>query len=209
MVMSKFNFAVLISGSGSNLQAMIDAIDSKIIDGSICCVLSNNPDAYGLKRAKKADIPVEVINHKEFTSREEFDEAMIKRLYKYKPKLVVLSGFMRILSQVFVNQFHGRLLNIHPSLLPKYPGLNTHQRVLDSGDKYHGVTIHFVDTTLDGGPICAQSQLLVKTKSAEKLQNQIHDLEHSLYPKVIDWFSKKRLKLVEGIAYLDNKPIKI
>ncbi len=207
--MSEFSFAVLISGNGSNLQAMIDSVREKKISGQICCVVSNNPEAFGIERAKRAKIPVEVINHREFSSREEFDSEMIKGLEKYKPNLVVLSGFMRILSPVFINHYHGKLLNIHPSLLPKYPGLDTHQRVLDSGDKYHGVTIHFVDSTLDGGPICAQSQLTVNTRSAEELQNEIHSLEHVLYPKVIDWFSKKRLKLVKGIVYLDNRPIKL
>ena len=207
--MSEFSFAVLISGNGSNLQAMIDSVREKKISGQICCVVSNNPEAFGIERAKRAKIPVEVINHREFSPREEFDSEMIKGLEKYKPNLVVLSGFMRILSPVFINHYHGKLLNIHPSLLPKYPGLDTHQRVLDSGDKYHGVTIHFVDSTLDGGPICAQSQLTVNTRSAEELQNEIHSLEHVLYPKVIDWFSKKRLKLVKGIVYLDNRPIKL
>ena len=207
--MKTFKVAVLISGNGSNLQALIDNFkkEESIID--INCVISNKQNAFGLERAEKASIDNHFIDHKKFDNREDFDQRLIKILEGYNPDLIVLAGFMRILSEVFVDKYIGRLINIHPSLLPKYPGLETHKKVIENEDSHHGVTVHYVDKTLDGGPICAQSQLLVKTKSAEKLQNQIHDLEHSLYPKVIDWFSKKRLKLVEGIAYLDNKPIKI
>ena len=205
--MDKFTFSVLISGNGSNLQAMIDAIKEKKIKGSINCVLSNNADAYGLKRAKKAQIPTEIIDHKKFNSREKFDASMIKILEKYNPDLIVLSGFMRILSPFFIKHYLGRILNIHPSLLPKYPGLNTHQRVLNKRDQYHGITIHFVDETLDGGPICAQSKLRVQTQSIQKLEAEIHALEHDLYPKVINWFGEGRLKLLKGVACLDQEPI--
>ena len=114
---------------------------------------------------------------------------------------------MRILSPFFIKHYLGRILNIHPSLLPKYPGLNTHQKVLNGGDQYHGITIHFVDETLDGGPICAQSKLKVKTQSIQKLEDEIHDLEHDLYPKVINWFGERRLKLLKGVACLDQEPI--
>ena len=133
--MTDFLFAVFISGSGSNLQAMINAVKEKKVSGKICCVLSNNEEAYGLIRAKKAGIPTEVINNDDFDNREDFNNEMIKVLAKYEPDLIVLAGFMRILSPLFVKVYNGKLLNIHPSLLPKYPGLNTHERVLESSDK--------------------------------------------------------------------------
>ena len=151
--MTNFSFAVLISGNGSNLQAMIDAIEGNQISGKICCVLSNKEDAYGLQRAQEVKIPTEVVSNKDFETREEFDTEMVKVLSSYNPDLVVLAGFMRILSPVFINAFSGKILNIHPSLLPKYPGLNTHERVLESSDSIHGITVHFVDESLDGGPI--------------------------------------------------------
>ena len=193
--MNNFTFAVLISGNGSNLQAMIDAVEKKKILGQVCCVLSNKKNAYGLIRAKGAEIPTEIIENDDYSNRQEFEEKMIKVLSKYRPNLIVLAGFMRILSPIFVKQYLGRILNIHPSLLPNYPGLDTHRRVLKSGDKYHGVTIHFVDETLDGGPICAQSSIEIKTNSPKELENEIHKIEYELYPKVINWFGEGRLSL--------------
>ena len=207
--MTTFSFAVLISGNGSNLQAMIDAIEKENISGKICCVLSNKANVYGLKRAERAEIPTEVINNKDFETREDFDTEMVKVLSAYKPDLIVLAGFMRILSSKFVSTFTGKILNIHPSLLPKYPGLNTHQRVLESSDKIHGITVHFVDESLDGGPICAQSSIKVKTTSLKKLEEEIHKLEHELYPKVVNWFGSGLLKLKNGKAYFDNRELKI
>ena len=207
--MEEFKFAVLISGNGSNLQAIIDATKSKSIDGSISCVLCNNSEAYGLLRAKKENIPTEVIDHRNFTSREDFDLKMIMYLDKFEPDLIVLAGFMRILSSVFVKHFLGKLINIHPSLLPKYSGLNTHERVLQSDDKFHGITIHFVDESLDGGPICAQSYVQINTRSTKKLEEKIHVLEHRLYPNVINLFGQGKLKLSKGKALLDNTEIKV
>ena len=207
--MATFSFAVLISGNGSNLQAMIDAIEKENISGKICCVLSNKSNVYGLKRAERAGIPTEVISNKDFETREDFDTEMVKVLSAYKPDLIVLAGFMRILSSKFVSTFTGKILNIHPSLLPKYPGLNTHQRVLESSDKIHGITVHFVDESLDGGPICAQSSIKVKTSSLKKLEEEIHKLEHELYPKVVSWFGSGLLKLKNGKAYFDNRELKI
>jgi len=134
---------------------------------------------------------------------------MIKVLSKYRPNLIVLAGFMRILSPIFVKQYLGRILNIHPSLLPNYPGLDTHRRVLKSGDKYHGVTIHFVDETLDGGPICAQSSIEIKTNSPKELENEIHKIEYELYPKVINWFGEGRLSLSKNQVFFDNKKLQI
>ena len=195
--MSKFKVAVLISGGGSNLQAIIDKFQSdETIE--LCCVLSNKKDAYGLKRASKANIDNFFVDHTNYPSREDFDRELIGTLEKYKPDLVVLAGFMRILSPVFVNRYLGKLINIHPSLLPKYKGLDTHKRVLDNNEEYHGVTVHFVDSTLDGGPICAQSSLKVETKDIDELQKAIHELEHELYPWVINQIANKKIYLSDG-----------
>ena len=207
--MSDFSFAVLISGNGSNLQAMIDAIEREKIPGNICCVLSNKENAYGLERAEKAKIPTEVVNNKDFETRLDFDTQLVKVLSTYKPDLIVLAGFMRILSSIFLNAFTGKILNIHPSLLPKYPGLKTHERVLKSSDKIHGITVHFVDEGLDGGPICAQSSLQINTSSVKELEEEIHKLEHELYPKVVSWFGAGLLKLSNGKVYFDNNELKI
>jgi len=192
------SFAVFISGNGSNLQAIIDATSNGLIDGQICCVLSNKKEAYGLARAKKSNIPTIVIEHQNYENREEFDNALLQSLQKYNPDLIVLAGFMRILTPVFIKPYLGKLINIHPSLLPKYPGLNTHQKVIDNKDTEHGVTVHFVDENLDGGPICAQSTMKVESDDIETLEKRIHELEHELYPKVIQDFSKGNLALQIG-----------
>tara|TARA_B100000809_G_scaffold222251_1_gene231097 strand:+ start:1124 stop:1720 length:597 start_codon:yes stop_codon:yes gene_type:complete len=192
------SFAVFISGNGSNLQAIIDATSNGLIDGQICCVLSNKKEAYGLARAKKSNIPTIIIEHQNYENREEFDNALLQSLQKYNPDLIVLAGFMRILTPVFIKPYLGKLINIHPSLLPKYPGLNTHQKVIDNKDTEHGVTVHFVDENLDGGPICAQSTMKVESDDIETLEKRIHELEHELYPKVIQDFSKGNLALQIG-----------
>lgn len=195
--MSKFNIAVLISGNGSNLQALIDEFKSNSYI-NICCVISNQKEAYGLKRADEANIDTHYIDHKRFTSREEFENELITNLEQYKPDLVVLAGFMRILSNLFVKKFLGKLINIHPSLLPKYKGLDTHRRVIEAGEKFHGVTVHFVDNTLDGGPICAQSSIKVTTHNIKDLQQEIHKLEHKLYPEVVSDIANKKISLSNG-----------
>ena len=195
--MSKFKIAVLISGSGSNLQAIIDKFESdETVE--LSCVLSNEKDAYGLKRASEANIDNFFVDHTNFPSREDFDRELIGTLEKYKPDLVVLAGFMRILSPLFVNKYSGKLINIHPSLLPKYKGLDTHKRVLDNNEEYHGVTVHYVDNTLDGGPICAQSSFKVETTDIDELQKAIHELEHELYPWVINQIANKKIYLSDG-----------
>ena len=201
--------AVLISGSGSNLQAIINACNSNDINGKIVCVISNNPNAYGLKIAEEDNLKIKIIKHEDYLNRDNFDAAIDKFLSKLNVDLVVLAGFMRILSYTFIKAYEGKILNIHPSLLPKYPGLNTHQRVLESGDSLHGISIHFVDESLDGGPICAQSKIKVSNSNAYQLKERIHVLEHELYPKIIDLFAKGRLYLNEGKAYLDGKQIKL
>jgi phosphoribosylglycinamide formyltransferase-1 len=182
--------AVLISGNGSNLQAIIDAIAAGTLNATIVCVVSNNPDAYGLERAQQANIPTHVLNHRNYKQREDYDAALQSLLEPFQPHLIILAGFMRILSPGFVATYAGRILNIHPSLLPKYPGLNTHEQVLANGDKEHGCTVHLVTADLDQGPIIKQARLTVLTSDTlESLKQRVHSLEHTLYPQAIQQFS--------------------
>lgn len=153
---SKKNIVVLVSGSGSNLQAILDACDSHTIDASVKAVFSNKADAFGLERAKSASVDAHSVNPKEFNSREEFDHELMVQIDAYQPDLIVLAGYMRILSSEFVRHYAGKMINIHPSLLPKYPGLHTHQRAIDAQDKEHGTSVHFVTEELDGGPVILQ-----------------------------------------------------
>jgi phosphoribosylglycinamide formyltransferase-1 len=198
--------AVLISGSGSNLQAFIDAIDEGSLDASIALVLSNRADAYGLERARSAGIQTAVVDHREYPSREDFDYALVETLEPHQPDLVILAGFMRILTPVFIAPFAGRLLNIHPSLLPKYPGLHTHQRAIDAGDSHAGATVHFVTEELDGGPPIVHCKVPVQAQdSAETLAARILEKEHRIYPLAASWFGQGRLKLDNGAALLDEK----
>ncbi|ODN43506.1 phosphoribosylglycinamide formyltransferase [Piscirickettsia litoralis] len=187
---------VLISGSGSNLQALIDTVhnDLKKI-GKIAAVISNKPGVLGLKRAEKAGIPTHVLSHRGFNEREAYDAELLDLIERYQPKLVVLAGFMRILSANFVEHFLGRLLNIHPSLLPKYKGLHTHKRALAAGDKEQGASVHFVTPALDGGPVVAQSRCEIMAGDSEAyLAKRVQGLEHALYPKVVSWFMQNQLQ---------------
>ena len=200
--MKTFKVAVLISGNGSNLQALIDNFkeEESIVD--INCVISNKKDAFGLERAARAAIDNHFVDHTKFKNRETFDQELIQILDGYSPDLIVLAGFMRILSEVFVEKYLGKLINIHPSLLPKYPGLETHKKVIENKETRHGVTIHYVDKTLDGGPICAQSEIEVTTKDIDDLQEQIHKIEHEIYPEVVQ-------QIADGnIVFKDGKVIK-
>jgi len=206
---SPLPIVVLISGSGSNLQAIIDAIRAGL-PAEIRAVFSNNPQAYGLTRAREAGIPTEVIDHHQYNSRESFDHALMARIDHYRPKLVVLAGFMRILTDEFVNHYAGRMLNIHPSLLPRYQGLNTHQRVLDAGDDIHGVSVHFVTPELDSGPVILQAKIPVHVgDDADTLAGRIHSQEHIIYPLVIRWFAEGRLRLQDNTVLLDGKPVEL
>jgi len=202
------SIVVLISGSGSNLQAIMDSIDSGRIDGRISAVISNKDGVYGLERARKAGIATEVINHKAFDSREQFDAAMAEMIDSYKADLVVLAGFMRILTPEFVRHFEGRMLNIHPSLLPKYKGLHTHQRALEAGDSEHGCTVHFVTEELDGGPLLVQGTVSINPDDTEEsLQQKVHKVEHQIYPLAVEWFCASRAEWTpEGIK-LDGQPL--
>lgn len=205
---SPLPIVVLISGNGSNLQAIIDAIEQQTLAATICAVISNKEDAYGLVRAKQQQIPTHVIANKEYADRNQYDRALLEVIEQYQPKLVILAGFMRILTDGFVDHFTGRLLNIHPSLLPKYRGLHTHEQVLAAGDKFHGVTVHFVNKELDGGPIICQAKLAVcADDTVDALKTRVHALEHRVYPLVIQWFANSRLSLKDQQVWLDNDPL--
>ena len=197
---------VLASGSGTNLQALIDASRERDIPGEILAVGCNRPGAFALERAAQANIKTFVVDHKKYGSREEFDGALMAELRRLNPDVIVLAGFMRILTADFVRAFRGRILNIHPSLLPAYTGLNTHQRVLDAGDKVHGVSIHFVTEELDGGPVIAQAEVAVQSDDdAESLAERVQQQEHVLYPIVVRWFCEGRIQLIADGVQFDGK----
>lgn len=199
---------ILISGSGSNLQAFIDQCASGQLHAEIAAIISNKPDAFGLERAKKAGITTHSINHKDFQTREDFDTALADVVESYQPDAVILAGFMRILTANFVTPFLGKLLNIHPSLLPKYPGLNTHQRAIDAGDQAAGASVHFVTTELDGGPVILQAQVpVLADDTADKLAKRVLTEEHHIYPLATQWLLEGRLALHEDGAYLDKQKL--
>jgi len=201
------NIVVLISGSGSNLQAIMDDL-TDLPSAHICAVVSNRADAYGLVRAQQAGIAQHVLNHKDFADRLAFDNALMQVIDQYQPNLVVLAGFMRILTPEFTRHYAQRLLNIHPSLLPKHKGLDTHQRAIDAGDSEHGCSVHFVTEELDGGPVVIQAALPIQPNdNAEQLAQRVHALEHHIYPLAVRWFAEGRLCLNEQGAQLDGQPL--
>ena len=205
---SKKNIVVLVSGSGSNLQAILDACDSHTIDASVKAVFSNKADAFGLERAESAGVHAHSVNPKEFNSREEFDHELMVQIDAYQPDLIVLAGYMRILSSEFVRHYAGKMINIHPSLLPKYPGLHTHQRAIDAQDKEHGTSVHFVTEELDGGPVILQAKVPVfEGDDADMLASRVLTQEHCIYPMVCKWFAEDRLSMANGQAILDGKPL--
>ncbi len=200
---------VLISGSGSNLQAIIDhqKLHSNLYE--IALVISNKADAYGLVRAENANIPTMVIDHTQYNDREAFDAKLQQTLEEAKIEFIVLAGFMRILTRGFTQHFLGKMINIHPSLLPKYTGLHTHQRALDAGDKEHGLSIHFVTPELDGGPVILQALVKIDPNETEtSLKEKVHQKEHIAYPLVIEWFALGRLSYKDNQAWLDQKILK-
>ncbi len=189
-----FPIVVLLSGNGSNLQAIINATQPAPCHVAINAVISDRATAFGLQRAKDAGLVTHVLAAGTHANRQTYDHALAKLIDCYQPKLVVLAGFMRILSAEFVAHFHPYLINIHPSLLPKYKGLNTHQRVLDAGDSVHGCSVHFVDEELDSGSIIAQAQCTVNANdSVDSLKKKVQQLEHQLYPLVIQRFAAREL----------------
>ncbi len=203
--MSKLPVVVLISGGGTNLQAIIDSAQADL-PIEIKAVISNKAGAYGLKRAEMAGIPTAVLEHQQFSSREDFDQALAELIDRYEPKLVLLAGFMRILSPGFVRHYQGRMLNIHPSLLPKFQGLHTHERALEAGEEQHGASIHFVTEELDGGPIILQATVPVQQQDdADTLAARVLEKEHLIYPLAVRWFAQGRLTLGNDHALLDGK----
>ncbi len=200
--------AVLISGSGSNLQAFIDRAQQDNSPFALAVVISNKADAFGLERARKAAIPSHVVSHKDFQDRESFDKAIHGVLQEYSPDLIILAGFMRILSASFVGKYAGRILNIHPALLPAYPGLNTHQRALDALERWHGCTVHFVTEELDAGPAILQGRVpVLATDDAATLSARVQTMEHIIFPEAATWIASGRVEIVDGQVLLDGKPL--
>jgi phosphoribosylglycinamide formyltransferase 1 len=205
---SKASLVVLISGGGSNLQAIIDAIKNHVLDAEIKAVISNRANAFGLERAKKAGIRTYVVDHKLFPDRTSFDQAMMQIIDPLKPDLVILAGFMRILSDVFIDHYKHRLINIHPSLLPKYRGLNTHQQAIDNHDTIHGASVHYVSHELDSGPIVIQAEIpVLADDDAVSLAARVLKQEHKIYPLAIKMHTQGSLSFDQDQLNLDDKPL--
>jgi len=205
---SRLPLVVLISGSGSNLQALIDAAGDDL-PMEIRAVISNEADAFGLERARRAGIEARVLSHRGFVTREAYDEALAELVDGFEPRLVVLAGFMRILTPAFVVRYRGRMLNIHPSLLPKFRGLHTHRRALEAGETIHGASVHFVTEELDGGPVVLQARVPVEVgDDPQRLAARVLMQEHRIYPTVVRWFAEGRLWLdQDGRPRLDGRPL--
>lgn len=196
---------VLISGNGSNLQALLDQSDANQLGGQIMAVISNKADAYGLDRAHAAGIATAVVSNQDYADRESFDAALMQVIDGYQPNLVVLAGFMRILTPTLVRHYRGRMLNIHPSLLPRYQGLHTHQKAIDAGDKEHGCSVHFVTEELDGGPVILQARVpIFAGDTASEVAERVLVQEHAIYPLTVRWFCDGRVVMQQGNAYLDG-----
>ena len=200
--------AVLVSGGGTNLQAFIDEIRERRLDLELRVVISNNPDAGALDRARQAGIADECICNTDYAGRAEFDEALAATIDRYEPDLLILAGFMRILTKAFVLRYEGRILNIHPSLLPRFPGLNTHQRAIDDGERVHGSTVHFVTEDLDAGPAIMQGRVPVRPDdTALTLARRVQAMEHKIYPATAALLASGRITYRDGAAWLDGKPL--
>ncbi|MDA9219938.1 phosphoribosylglycinamide formyltransferase [Luminiphilus sp.] len=199
---------VLLSGRGSNFQSLLNASLTGELSGSIDLVISNRPQAGGLAIANNANIDTALIDHQAYATRDAFDADLAGVIDSVSPDLIVLAGFMRILTQGFVSQFAGRLLNIHPSLLPLYPGLNTHQRALDNGDTHAGATVHYVTGELDGGPSVIQAKVPIESgDTKDRLAARILRVEHQIYPQAVNWHLSGRLALKNGVLYKDSVPL--
>jgi phosphoribosylglycinamide formyltransferase-1 len=205
---TRLRTAVLISGTGTNLQAIIDARDSGQLNIDIVGVLSDRPHVKGLQRAADADIHTEIIDYKRFARRADFDSRLAEKLAALQPDLIVLAGYMRILPEETVSAYTGRMLNVHPSLLPAYPGLDTYARALAAGETWHGTTVHFVTPKVDAGPPVLQYRLRIKESDTEpELRERVQQGEHLIYPRAIEWFADGRLKLDNGQVILDGKQL--
>jgi phosphoribosylglycinamide formyltransferase-1 len=203
-----FRILVLISGSGTNLQALIDSLQARPDEGQIVAVISNRPEAKGLERARQAGIPTLALDNRDYLDREHYDQAVIEHIDQFKPDLVLLAGFMRILTPTFVEHYRGLLLNIHPSLLPKYTGLGTHQRAIDNEDSEHGTSVHFVTPELDGGPVVLQAKVPVfEDDTADDLALRVLVQEHKIYPLVVNWLCNERIALSNKKAFFDGQEL--
>jgi phosphoribosylglycinamide formyltransferase-1 len=206
--MSLLPSAILISGRGSNMRVIAERAAASTLPVDVRVVVSDQPAAEGLQAAAALNIATRVLGPREFADRPSYDRALVQLLEQYQPKLIVLAGFMRILTPHFIGAFAGRMLNVHPSLLPKYRGLHTHRRALEAGETLHGVSVHFVTEELDGGPVVLQAEVPVLPGDSEKtLSARVQQAEHRIYPQAIDWFARGRLLLKDGRAWLDGKPL--
>lgn len=200
------NVVILISGRGSNMQAIIDQTQNGNLPVIIKAVISNRPDAPGLSIANKAGIQTEAVDHKNYSSKTDFEVALSTCIDSHKPDLVVLAGFMRVLSSEFVGKYSQKMINIHPSLLPKFPGLNTHERAISSGATEHGASVHFVTADVDSGPIIIQSTVSVdKSDTPDSLASKVLSEEHRIYPLAVKWFAQSRLKISGKKVLLDGE----
>jgi len=190
---------VLVSGSGTNLQALLDGAADGSLGAEVAGVVSNRPEAYALERAHAAGVATQVVDHTAFPGRDAFDAALEAAVARFAPDLVVMAGFMRVLTPAFVSRFAGRLINVHPSLLPAFRGLHTHRKALEAGCRVHGTTVHFVTEDLDAGPIIAQAALRVhSTDTPDSLRERVQGLEHRLLPQVVRWFADGRLHTADN-----------
>ena len=206
--MSACRIVVLVSGGGTNLQALMDAAAGGFIPGRVVAVISNVPGAYALERARRAGIPAEVVDQRDFPSRAVFEAELLRRVEAHHPDVVALAGFMRILGSAFVTALRGRMLNIHPSLLPRFRGLHTHRRAIEAGAAEHGASVHFVTEELDGGPVILQAAVPVLPGDDERrLAARVLDKEHIIYPLAVRWLCQGRLEMVEDGAWLDGAPL--
>lgn len=196
---------VLISGRGSNLQAILDAIAAGDLPARVAAVISDRPDAPGLERARQAGVPAEVVSGAPYATRADYDRALMERIDRYRPGLVVLAGFMRILGSEFVRHYRDRLINIHPSLLPAFRGLDTHARALAAGVREHGASVHFVTEDLDAGPVICQARVpVLPGDTPDRLAARVLEQEHRIYPQAIRWFAEGRLSVCDGRVLLDG-----
>lgn len=196
---------VLISGEGQTLQSIIDACKAGDVPAQICAVIANKANAYGLQRAKMAEIPTALFERKDYADNLAMDQAIGDYIAELGADLIVLAGYMKILTAEFTQRFAGKILNIHPSLLPKYPGLHTYQRALEAGDQEHGTTVHFVNEEVDGGAIVLQAKVpIFPDDEISDIEQRVKYQEQQIYPLVINWFVTERLRLKEGKAYLDQ-----
>lgn len=201
--------AILVSGSGTNLQAFIDEVSAGRLNLDLAVVVSNNPHAAALQRARQAGIPDACVPNSEYPERADFELALAATVDRFRPDLLILAGFMRILTKTFVQRYEGRILNIHPSLLPKFPGLNTHQRVLDDGGRTHGSTVHFVTEKLDAGPAIMQGRVpILPGDTAQTLARRVQAIEHRIYPATAALFAAGRVAYRNGEAWLDGQPLR-